>query len=347
MSARVADAPFTSQLNHRAIANHLAELSQPPGPEVAASERAEALQRCEKASALYPTDPYLQASLASLRESSGNLEGAVIAMRRSLDLLPTKLEDWAQLGLMLVQQQRFNEAQAAFRTEFSLDPEDVSALQNLATCFIKENKVAEGIREYRRALAIKPRFGPAWLGLGLALENAGEKAEALECFQKALTNRIHRGADLATLARFAAKRGWFEAAATNYVDAIKLSAPDARLNYEAGQVFGVLGRHREAAQYFATTAQLSPSWPEAQFEWGLELGQSGQPAEATTRFQEAIRLKPELLEARLNLGVALVNQRRYAEALDQFEQVLQRSPTNGMALRYVEQLRKRITPQAN
>ena len=347
MSVRVADAPFTAQINHRVMADHLAELSRPPGPKAGESERAEVLQRCENTSALYPNDPYLQASLASLRESSGNVEVAVKAMRRSLELLPTSLEAWAQLGLMLVQQQQFEDATAAFRNEFALDPEDVSALQNLATCFIKENKVAKGIREYRRALAIKPRFGPAWLGLGLALENSGDKAEALECFQKALTNRIHRGADLATLARFAAKRGWFEAAATNYVDAVKLSGPDARLNYEAGQVFGVLGRHREAAQYFATAAALAPSWAEAQFEWGLELGQSGQPAEATARFQEATRLKPDLLEARLNLAVALLNQHLYADALGQFEQVLQRSPTNAMALRYAEQLRKKVAPKAN
>jgi Tetratricopeptide repeat len=52
-----------------------------------------------------------------------------------------------------------------------------------------------------------------------------------------------------------------------------------------------------------------------------------------------VRLMPDLLEARLNLGIALVNARRPDEALLQFETVLKRSPTNSVALRYVQKLR--------
>jgi Flp pilus assembly protein TadD len=73
--------------------------------------------------------------------------------------------------------------------------------------------------------------------------------------------------------------------------------------------------------------------------FGLALGQQGKPIEAEQQFREALRLAPDMLEARLNLGVALMNQGRAVEARSQLEDVLQRSPTNALALRYLDALR--------
>jgi tetratricopeptide (TPR) repeat protein len=345
MLVRVADPPFTAQFNHDRMMEHLATASRAPSPTNSMEETAVSLQACEQASAALPDDPFLLKELASLRESAGDLTGAATAIQRALLLLPTSSDSWALCGLILARQQRFEDAAAAFRREFELDSQDVSALENLALCLVKQNRREQAIREYRRAVRIKPRYGPAWLGLGQALETFGNKTEAMDCFRKALGNRVHRGSDLATLARFCASRGWYEAAATNYADAIRLSPPDATLNFEAGQSLGALGHHREAAQLYANAAALAPGWAQAQFQCGLELGQSGQPAEASIRFKEATRLMPELMEARLNLAIALTNQKRYREAINEFEQVIQRSPTNATAVQYLQALRKKVSTE--
>jgi tetratricopeptide (TPR) repeat protein len=88
-------------------------------------------------------------------------------------------------------------------------------LQNLAQSLKDLGRHDEAIREYRHALAIKPRFGLAWLGLGQMYEEMGHKAEAEESYRKALSNRIDRAPELATLARFCESKGWREAAVTN------------------------------------------------------------------------------------------------------------------------------------
>ena len=343
MLVRLSDPPFTTQLNHDAQIARLAAMSRKRELTDPAIELSEALKQCEQSATRWPEDPVLQELLASLKQSSGDLIGAAVAMRRSLELLPSSSAGWARLGLILVQRKEFEEAAAAFEREFRLDPQDVSALQNLAMCRVKENRPEDAVGEYRRALALKPQFGPAWLGLGQALESSGRKSEALDCFQKALAHRMHRAADLATLARFCSSRGWFQAAVTNYVDALKLSPPDPALNYEVGQNLSALGRHNEAARYYAAAAGLSPNWAQAQFQWGLELGLSGHPQEASARFQEAVRLMPDLLEARLNLGIALLKEKNYRSALEQFEEVLQRSPTNAIAAQYAKALRQDLS----
>ena len=70
----------------------------------------------------------------------------------------------------------------------------------------------DAIRQFHRVLAIKPRFGLAWLGLGQFYEAAGRRQEAEQCYARALANPIHRAAELTTLARFCQSRGWLEAA---------------------------------------------------------------------------------------------------------------------------------------
>lgn len=345
MFARLNDPPFTGQLTHGAQVKHLKILVG----ELAAKPRTtvvnEAQTICGRAAAAVPDDPVLQIQLASLKQSSGDLAGATVAAKRAVELLPCSLEGWSSLGRLFAQQQQFDDAIQAFHREFELDTQDVFALQNLAQSLIKLGRREEAIGEYHRALAIKSRFGPAWLGLGQVLEETGRKSEAEDCYHKALVNRLYRAPDLVTLARFCQSRGWREAATTNYNDAIKLDPSDARLFFEAGQNCAALGRHTEAAQCYASAVQLSRDWPEAHFLYGLELGHAGESAGASDQFRETVRLKPDLLEARLNLGIALANQKHYAESLAEFVQVIQRSPTNGLALKYAQALRGKLAAE--
>jgi len=275
-----------------------------------------------------------------VNQAEGNYVEAAGAARRSLQLLPSNQECWLLLGLALAKQSKFEEAAAASRHVFELDSQDVWGRQNLAMCCQKLGRHDEAVREFKRALAIKPRFGLAWLGLGQVYEEMGRKADADECFRLALINRIHRAEELTTLARFCQSRGWFDAAVTNYAEAITLRRSDAGLRREAGEALAALGRHAEAAQRFAEALEFSPDDGKTHLLHGVELGRLGKPAEAEPEFRAAVQLMPGVVEAELNLGIALYGQHKRAEALAAFEEVLQRSPTNALAEKYLRALRQ-------
>ena len=342
MVSRLSEAPFTGQLNHDAeLSTMRSELEQSmPASQGAGIQAAE--NACEQALNSAPDDPVVREQLAVLEELSGNLTDATVNAQRAVDVLPSNAEDWSQLGVTLGEQHRYDDAAAAFRRAFQLDSESVWALKNLAQTLNDLGQPKQAIYEYKHALSVNPRFGPAWLGLGQIYDKMGNKSDAQDCYQKALSNRVKNGVELHTLARFCASQGWYEAAATNYAEAIQLSPADAALDVEAGQNLETLGRRADAEKLFSNAARLSPDLMEAHFLYGLELGRDGNAAGAAEQFGEAVRIMPNLPEARLNFGIALEKEGKYSEALAQFEKVLDQDPSNPTAVSHAKMLQQKL-----
>lgn len=310
--SRLTDPPFVNQLNHAEQVKYLTDEARaiPPATEE------DDVQTVQLALRESPDDATLEMHLSGFEQAAGHADDAVAAARQAADLLPSSEDAWSQLGIACVARKNYQESVDAYRHAFALNPGDVWVLQDMAMSLTKLGRTAEALREYRRALAITPRFGLAWLGMGQILEGMGQKEKADACYQKALENRTHRAEDLAILARFCLARGWLEAAATNFNDAIRLDATDPQLALEGGR---------------------------AHFLLGAELGKSRQPMLAAREFQQAVRLMPQVIEARLNLGIAYYQAGDWKDSLEQFEQIAERNPTNALAQRYLADLRQKVS----
>ena len=335
---RRTDPPFIWQSNHAMEMQRLTTLSRSLPPADSANALHEALTATADALANHPDDNCLLEQLAELHEDSGDFAAAAKAAEKAVAICPSSSAAWSLLGRARAQQQDCTGAAGAFRQAIALDSQDVWAMQNDAMCLRKQNRPEDAVEEFKRALAVEPRFGLAWLGLGQTYEEMGRTNDAVKCYQLAVANPIHRADELITLARFCQSRNWLEAAATNFEEAVTLSPSDAGLRIETGLVLGTLNRHAEAAQYFADAGRLAPDSGQAHFLCGLEWGKLGRPAEAEKEFQEAVRIWPDLVQARVNLGIALFQERKFAAASAAFEAALQRDPDNATALKYMQAL---------
>ncbi len=343
---RLQDPPFTHQLDHSAQATRIATQLEQLRPAHQPAGLAAARKIVEDAAARWPDDAILQEQLADVRKMNGDREGAAQAARRVTELLPLSHTSWAALGEALAQAGRDGAAAAALATALRLDADNVWTLNNLARLHLRMGQTNDALREFRRIIALKPRFGFAHLGVGEILEQQGRVPEAEKHYRLALQNRIYRAEELATLGRFCLRKGWFGEAVTNLEDAIKLNPGDAALRSALAEALNRLGRKSEADAQFAMAARLDPSQIQSRYLLGLELGRAGKPAEAAVQFREVVRLQPDLVEGRLNLGLALAQQGLNREALEQFEEALRLSPTNKLAAEQVQGLRS-LSPNKN
>ncbi|WP_300377309.1 tetratricopeptide repeat protein [Henriciella sp.] len=71
----------------------------------------------------------------------------------------------------------------------SIQPDYAEAYNRRASVFLREEKMAEALRDVNKALELEPRHFGAWTGLGRVLEELGASKEALEAYREAL--KIH------------------------------------------------------------------------------------------------------------------------------------------------------------
>ncbi len=313
---RLADPPFVTQINH---AEQMQYWTQQLRNSEAHSNQKEAVTVLQEAVQASPNDAQLFENLALMEQSLGHSAEAENAARRAADLLPSSESAWSEIGYACAQEKKYDDALGAFQQAFKLNEQDPWPLQNIAMCFTKLGKTNDAMETYRRAFTLTPKFGLAYLGLGQLLESEGKSGEALQYYQKALANRIHRPSELATLAKFCLSRGWLEAAATNYDDAISMDRANAELRLEDGK---------------------------AHFMLGEKLGKAGNATQAVKEFQIAAQLMPQVIEAQLNLGIAFYQSGRLNDARELFDRVRKQDPKNTMAARYLDLIRRQMDPES-
>ena len=143
------------------------------------------------------------------------------------------------------------------------------------------NSAEESEERLRRILIEDPENGAALRGLsgllaarGQALQQRGEFASAVECYE----------------------------------EAVALDPSQAPAHNNLGNVYLALGRPNEAAASFRNAIFADASLAEAHLNLAMVLHRAGELSEAAERYRAALKLKPMLAEASLNLGYLLEEQ---------------------------------------
>jgi tetratricopeptide (TPR) repeat protein len=119
------------------------------------------------------------------------LTGAMIAQaithfRRAVELDPGHVRAYNNLGCLLAEEGRLEEAQSQFQSAIRLRPGDAEAHFNLGNVLFQQRRFPEAAAEYRRAVESRGHYARAYHGLGNALLALGEREEALENQKRAV-----------------------------------------------------------------------------------------------------------------------------------------------------------------
>ncbi|MEO6856584.1 MAG: tetratricopeptide repeat protein, partial [Rhodoferax sp.] len=128
--------------------------------------------------ARYPRHGYSWKLLGSFLQQLGQLDAALQAKQRAVQLLPDDAEALFNLARAYEQQGAMPAAEASYRGVLALYPDDAEALHNLGNTLVGQERRVEAIPCYREALRLKPDFDAAAENLGGLLADAGRLVEA-------------------------------------------------------------------------------------------------------------------------------------------------------------------------
>ena len=191
---------------------------------------------------------------------------------------------------------------------------------------IQLNYWQNSIKLLRHAIEVTTGNYVACNFLGRALDDLGQKDEALLRYAESVRIESHYPQAQFNLGMAWLNRGWAEKACEPLAAAVRLAPDDAGARYNYAMALMADGRLDDAIAQFNEALRLNPNLAEAQSKLALVFIKQGKTAEAIPHFAETVRLHPNDAEARFNLGLALLDNHRPAEAAVQFAEELRLTP---------------------
>lgn len=273
---------------------------------------------------------------------------------------PQAIMAWLNLGGVLVQKGRFDEAIATFTHVTRIKPDDVDAFNDLGGALLLTGRPAEALVAMERAVALAPRRAEMHNNLGNAQRALGRTADAMASYRRALELDPDYAAAHDNLGAELAEAGLTEAAIGHFQAALQIAPKNASALNNLGSALRTLGRleeamarHREALgikpgfadawaslgytlvlagrgaegmPHLERAVQMNPSHAGIRGYLGRSLALLGRTDDALTHFSRAVELAPQSAVARNNLGTALAQLGRGPEAIAEFERAVQLAP---------------------
>ena len=287
----------------------------------------------------------------------------VMAMRPSVSSNRNAVWHYNQ-GVILENQDHFQQAIEKYRQAIEIDPDYWGALQNLGLLLRQQGEADEALEVIRRAVALRPEYVDSLLPLGDLLRSNGYLEEALETFQQVAANSSEAAAHLG-IGQVYERLGSDDEAATAFEQAIALEPDLARphillghlmirnrdvqraethvmtavrlepLNADAQNALGVLhsalDRLDDAAAAFARSAQLRPTHATAYHNLSRVQLLQGDLVQAQSNLDIAIRIDPELSLVHYTQGQIYSFREMWQEAATQYQLAVERQPEFGPA----------------
>jgi tetratricopeptide (TPR) repeat protein len=205
---------------------------------------------------------------------------------------PRSARSHRELGLLLSEQNRHDEAMGEIETSLRLAPDEPMTLYNLGIVLARAGRYPEAIAAYQRSLERKPDLVSAYVNLGSAYSDQGDEASAEAVFRRGLAVDSSVPDLHLNLANALLRQGRTAEAEVEYRETIRLAPrnPLARMNYAT--LLRGAGRYTEAADQFEVLVTLLPGNPAVRVGLVTFLRAAGREREARSAQADAERLFP-------------------------------------------------------
>ena len=196
------------------------------------------------------------ANLGWILADQRKYDDAVTHLEASLQLNPNNAQAHCNLGRVLSLEGKFAEADSQFKVALQLKPKDAGIRRSYASALAEEGKKETAVKELREALRLQPEV-ESRIQLATLLHQIGQFREAVAEYRQALTSQPDLVEALSNL-------GWLLATCPDQTvrdgpEAVRLSEHACRLTeFKQAQTVGVLAAaYAEAGRFndAATTAQ--------------------------------------------------------------------------------------------
>jgi tetratricopeptide (TPR) repeat protein len=231
-------------------------------------------------------------NLGNVYSEIGDVDTAMLALERAVQINPTLSESQANLGNIYLQKNRVSDAILRYRSALDLNPGDPKTHNNLGNAYMAADELNAAATSYRQAIQLDPNFVDAYRNMGLLLTRQERYSQALSYLNQALT----------------------------------LNAGDAEIYNQIGELYYRMKEYNTGLEQFRKAAAIQPDSAEAYYGLGICYGGLKQTTQEIQSYTQALTLKPTMLAALVDLGTAYFNQGAYDQAIRYYREAVTAKP---------------------
>lgn len=278
------------------------------------SEPIEPITAVESADALMPQ------AVALHRE--GRLDEAAQIYLEILSKAPKNFDATHLLGVVALQQDKFEVAQRLIKAALETDPQDVAAIGNLGTSYMRDGQLEIAYQWFDIALKLKPDSAASLTNAGTALHHMGRYGEAIPLLKKAYAADSNSYALCNLLGACLLKCGDPQGAADLFVAATRAQPENAEGWANLSVALNAVGKHSEARECADKAVVLKPQSATALGALGAAQFDQGRLADAIESYRQGVALPGPSSLMLLEFANALLASGLNEEAIDQLRRAV-------------------------
>jgi protein O-GlcNAc transferase len=202
-----------------------------------------------------------------------------------------------------------------------------SLLFNISgACYAGLGQFDTAVRDYEKAIAIKPDYSKAHFNLGDTLQELGQLDASVKSFEKALDIEPNYAEAHNNLGIVFKDLEQLDAAVKSFKKAIAIKPDYVEAHYSLGTSFQELGQLDEAVKSYEAVLVIKPDFAEIHNNLGVILNELNQKDAALKSLERSVTIKPDFAEAHNNLGNLLKELDQHDAALKNYEKAISIKP---------------------
>lgn len=301
---------------------------------LALDQTGEALHLLRRALALDPRNREARQLLVTYYQSLHPARAEKL-LQEGLELEPEDPEWLSQMGELLEQEGRLEDAAGVYEQLVEADQQALPAFRFLSVYYLKRGQWAKARWQLERLLHLVPRDVAGRRNLGLALYNLGLWSEAREQLNVVVAAGQADALTHHLLGAIFQHEGLHYLAADEFREAVRMdpSLMEARLGLSAALL---AAQERAKAEVAAEeSARAFPSEVLMQINYGVVLLRVGKPGEAVEVFRRALSLGSQRARIYFHLGQAQLEQRQFEPAVASWTVAVKLDPKFAEAYNYL------------
>lgn len=289
-----------------------------------------ALPRLKNLLAFEPNNEEIHLSLASIYMQSHNHHKAIHHLQQALKTADDDLKDdiYIDLALEYENLNNFNQAIKVLKEALMINPENETAIHELAFCFEMNGQIAQCISYYKRFIDRHPYSYISWYNLGNAYMKMEMPKEAINAFDYCLVIDEDFGPGYFNRALAYIQTEEFKKAIEDLHETLRLETPQASTYCYIGECYEKMEEYDDALSYYKRAIEKDEEYSEAYVGIGVVMDMLGKTVQSLNYFKQALDLDKNNTDYMFLYAEVLRKTEHIDQALEVLESLLVLEPDN-------------------